>query len=32
MVLDDFARYVNIAARQMRPLAERKPDSKELGI
>ena len=31
MVLDDFARYV-IAARQMDPLVERKPDSKESGI
>ena len=29
MVLVDFARYVNIAARQIRPLVERKPDSKE---
>ena len=28
MVLDDFARYV-IATRQMDPLVERKPDSKE---
>ena len=31
MVLDDFARYV-IATRQMDPLVERKPDSKESGI
>ena len=31
MALDDFARYV-IAARQMDPLVERKPDSKESGI